>query len=141
MIHVPLKIMNQIRQHAGQCRPDREVVGILGLKDGVVVAYVKARNASKMPGRFLLRNYDRINAMRRLPLGCDGHVLLHTHPNGSANPSYADLSGANSEWLGEAYAIYSVKRDELKFHELARDRSGYREYGLASGGDWKVPRG
>lgn len=141
MIHVPSKIMNQIRRHAGQCRPDREVVGILGLKDGVAVAYAKARNASKMSGRFRLRYQDRINAMWRLPDNCDGYVILHSHPTGSADPSYADLSGANTTWLGEAYAIYSVKRDELKFHELAKDRSGFREYGLVSGGDWQTPRG
>lgn len=137
MIKVPDKILKQVQQHASQCRGDREVVGILGIRDGVAVAYAKARNATKMPDRFVLRDYDRRRAELRLPRGCEP-VLCHSHPSGSANPSWGDLNGASVHWLGKPYAIYSVRLKQLKFHYLSPNRDSFAECGSD---DWQKPYG
>lgn len=138
MITVSDKILKQVQAHAAQCRGGREAVGLLGIRDGVAVAYVKARNATKMSDKFVLRNYDRKRAELRLPRGCEP-VLCHSHPSGSANPSWGDLNGANAAWLGsKPYAIYSVRLRQLKFHYLSPNRDSFAECGSD---DWQKPNG
>lgn len=138
MFRVPDRIHSQIKTHALQCRDDREICGLIGIRGGVAVAYVRARNSTKVPYKFRLTWRDKQKALARLPADCEP-VLLHSHPSGAPVPSKADLQSASSGWLGRPYAIYSRNLNLLRFHELAPDRSGHRPFGDSTG-NWIPPR-
>ena len=91
---------------AAQAFP-RECCGLLeGTRDGTVfriAALHPARNLCDDPARFLIDPADHITAQKRARAG--GRQIIgcyHSHPQGPAQPSAADLAGAGENdflWL------------------------------------------
>jgi len=79
--------------HEAQTRPDHEVCGLIGGKDGHPCSLYPATNIAGDPQRhFLLDPKDQIAAMKRMrERGESLFAIYHSHPTAPAVPSREDI--------------------------------------------------
>jgi proteasome lid subunit RPN8/RPN11 len=99
--------LDVIVSHA-EARPDEEVCGIVGGKDGVVERIYRTRNVAKTPATlFELHPKDFMDALDDLDAaGLDTLGFYHSHIKSSPYPSRTDVMN----WNPEAYpdAVYFI---------------------------------
>lgn len=102
-VRISPQLGEQIRSESRVAFP-RECCGLVeGIRDGQTVEVTRlypARNLSKVSDRFEIAAEDHFAAQRNARAA--GKVIVgcyHSHPNGSAHPSSADLRSAAEEGL------------------------------------------
>jgi desampylase len=103
---MPDGLRAQILREAEDARP-RECCGLIeGLREAEnfrIIALHPSRNLAERPDRFDIDPYDQFAAYKAARAQSRGIIgCYHSHPNGRAQPSAADLAGAGEEnflWL------------------------------------------
>jgi len=101
---LPRWLVQDIMHHA-QCSADKEVCGLLGGKDGVVVSHYKIANVAETPAnRFALDPTQQIAATKKMR-DRDEHLfaIYHSHPTAAATPSDRDY-----DEIGYDNALYLI---------------------------------
>lgn len=114
------------------CPPDSDAEhcgALLGRLDPVRVERVSpVENEATSPDRAWAIPAARVRMLDRAAVDLGLHVVgfYHSHPNGPATPSAADLAGA---WPGYVYVIvaHGQAGPEVRAWRLAHDRSGFAE--------------
>ncbi len=91
---LPQTLETQIAEAARAAFP-RECCGLMEGVEGRVTALHPGRNLAEAPDRFEIDPRDHIAAVKAAR--ARGHAIIgcyHSHPNGEAQPSRHDLSGA-----------------------------------------------
>lgn len=106
-IEIPRTLVNQIL-HLAQESPEREVCGLVGVKNGNPTHCYPVRNVASNPeDHFLLDAGEQIDAMRRMrESGEELFAIFHSHPATIAEPSVADLEQA--EYPDALYLIIAL---------------------------------
>jgi proteasome lid subunit RPN8/RPN11 len=106
---VPGAARQALERHAREEAPN-EACGLLVLKDGVAVDYVRGINDAASPFRFELRLPDPEVWF----LEDDGYELavFHSHVSAPPRPSRTDVENVGL-WEGKPYVIYTLRSDEL----------------------------
>ena len=107
-----------LERHAREEAPN-EACGLLILKDGVAVDYVRGINDAASPFRFELRLPDPEVWF----LEDDGYELavFHSHPSSPPRPSRTDVESIGL-WEGKPYVILSLRTGELAGWTIADRR-------------------
>jgi len=105
---IPAEIRAELTGHA-QSEAPNEACGLIVLRDGGAVRYVRGRNTLASPYRFQLE-VDPDTWF----LEDEGYELavFHSHPETAPRPSRTDIENVGL-WAGKPYVIYSLARDEL----------------------------
>ena len=113
---VPAEIRAQLRAHAEAEAPN-ECCGLVLVRDGVAVEYIRGVNKLASPYRYEL--YIDPFVWSDLPDDVE-QVIFHSHPETEPRPSRTDreLSGL---WAGKPFLIYCLARDELRAWRVSRD--------------------
>lgn len=113
---VPAEIRAQLRAHAEAEAPN-ECCGLVLVRDGVAVEYIRGVNKLASPYRYEL--YIDPFVWSDLPDDVE-QVIFHSHPETEPRPSRTDreLSGL---WAGKPFLIYGLARDELRAWRVSRD--------------------
>lgn len=103
-----------------------EACGLLGGRDGVVQAVIPVTNAERSPVRFRMEPGEQLRAFEQLEAaGLEVVGIFHSHPQGPAVPSPADIAEARyevmqiiwcpceGEWLAHAFWIESGHAAEV----------------------------
>jgi len=103
--------------------------GLVGRLDPVRIERAcPVENSAASPDRAWAIPADRVRMLDRAAADLGLHVVgfYHSHPNGPATPSAADLAGA---WPGYVYVIvaHGGAGPEVRAWRLAPDRSGFEE--------------
>jgi proteasome lid subunit RPN8/RPN11 len=106
---VPDGTRRALAEHAKEEAPN-EACGLLLLKDGVAVDYVRGINEACSPYRFELRMPDPEVWF----VEDDGYELavFHSHISAPPRPSRTDVENVGL-WNGRPYVIYTLRTDEL----------------------------
>jgi proteasome lid subunit RPN8/RPN11 len=106
---VPDATRRALAEHAREEAPN-EACGLLLLKDGVAVDYVRGINEASSPYRFELRMPDPDVWF----VEDDGYELavFHSHVSAPPRPSRTDVENVGL-WNGRPYVIYTLRTDEL----------------------------
>lgn len=133
--------MARLQQHVARVGREREIVGLLLVRDRVVVDYVPIRNRSRRALQFQTNRSETVAKIKAAKTaGYDSVILVHSHPTGNTEPSWGDLIGAREKWVRRAYAILNGGR--VYFYELSETSQHFRELrpdGTVS--DWHRPFG
>lgn len=116
MVVVPPAIRAELRAHAEEEAPN-ECCGLVLLRDGVAVQYIRGVNKLASPYRYELY----IDPVVWSDIDDDvEQVIFHSHPETEPRPSRTDreLSGL---WAGKPFLIYGLARDELRAWRFSRD--------------------
>jgi proteasome lid subunit RPN8/RPN11 len=113
---VPAEIRAQLRAHAEAEAPN-ECCGLVLVRDGVAVEYIRGVNKLASPYRYEL--YIDPFVWSELPDDVE-QVIFHSHPETEPRPSRTDreLSGL---WAGKPFLIYGLAHDELRAWRVSRD--------------------
>lgn len=113
---VTAEIRAQLRAHAEAEAPN-ECCGLVLVRDGVAVEYIRGVNKLASPYRYEL--YIDPFVWSDLPDDVE-QVIFHSHPETEPRPSRTDreLSGL---WAGKPFLIYGLARDELRAWRVSRD--------------------
>ena len=111
---VPDATRDALREHARAEAPN-EACGLVVLRDGVAVDYVRGRNAAASPYRFELE----VDPYAWF-LEDEGYELavFHSHPSSPPRPSRTDVE-AIGLWEGRPYVILSLRTGELAGWRIA----------------------
>jgi proteasome lid subunit RPN8/RPN11 len=106
---VPGATRQELERHAREEAPN-EACGLLVLKDGVAVDYVRGINDAASPYRFELRLPDPEVWF----LEDDGYELavVHSHVSAPPRPSRTDVENVGL-WEGRPYVIFTLRSGEL----------------------------
>ncbi len=95
MWQIPRIMIHKIFAHAQRTMP-QECVGVLFGRDGVVTGVRPLANTLQDPARFLADPAEQIALFRSLrEAGDEVMAIYHSHPQGPARPSQADLEQSN----------------------------------------------
>jgi proteasome lid subunit RPN8/RPN11 len=122
---IPPDIRAELLAHAHEALPD-EACGVLVLEGERAVRYVRGRNASASPYRFLLEVDPDVWFLED-----DGYGLavFHTHPETPPKPSRTDIASIGL-WEGRPYVILRADTGELRAWRIAG--GGVREEPLGA---------
>jgi len=115
---VPDAIRAELRAHAAEEAPN-ECCGLLLLRDGVAVDYIRGVNKLASPYRYELY----IDPFVWSEISDDlEQVVFHSHPETEPRPSRTDRELAGL-WAGRPFLIYGLKHDDLRAWTVTRDEA------------------
>jgi proteasome lid subunit RPN8/RPN11 len=113
---IPPAIRAELVAHAREEAPN-ECCGLVLLRDGVAVEYIRGVNTLASPYRYEL--YIDPVAWSEIDDDLE-QVVFHSHPETEPRPSRTDREHAGL-WSGRPFLIYGVKLDELRGWRISRD--------------------
>jgi proteasome lid subunit RPN8/RPN11 len=113
---IPAKIRAALREHAAAEAPN-ECCGLVLLRDGVAVDYIRGVNKLASPYRYEL--YIDPFVWSEIDEELE-QVIFHSHPETEPRPSRTDRELAGL-WAGKPFLIYGLARDELRAWRFSRD--------------------
>jgi proteasome lid subunit RPN8/RPN11 len=113
---IPPEIRAELRAHAEAEAPN-ECCGLVLLRDGVAVDYIRGVNKLASPYRYEL--YIDPVVWSELDVDLE-QVIFHSHPETEPRPSRTDRELAGL-WAGKPFLIYGLARDELRAWRFSRD--------------------
>jgi proteasome lid subunit RPN8/RPN11 len=113
---VPEEIRARLRAHAAEEAPN-ECCGLVLMRDGVAVDYIRGVNALASPYRYEL--YIDPFVWSEIDEELE-QVIFHSHPETEPRPSRTDRELAGL-WSGRPFLIYGLKHDDLRAWTVARD--------------------
>ena len=113
---IPEALRAALVRHARDEEPN-EACGLLVLRDGVAVDYVRGRNAAASPYRFELEIDPETWFLED-----DGFELavFHSHPSSPPKPSRTDVENVGL-WQGRPYLILGLRTRELAGWRIGPD--------------------
>ena len=113
---IPEALRAALVEHARDEEPN-EACGLLVLRDGVAVDYVRGRNAAASPYRFELEVDPETWFLED-----DGFELavFHSHPSSPPRPSRTDVENVGL-WTGRPYLILGLRTGELAGWRIGPD--------------------
>jgi proteasome lid subunit RPN8/RPN11 len=113
---VPDEIRAELVAHAREEAPN-ECCGLVLVRDGIAVEYVRGVNKLASPYRYELY----IDPFVWSEIDDDvEQVVFHSHPETEPRPSRTDRELAGL-WSGRPFLIYGLKLDDLRAWRIARD--------------------
>jgi proteasome lid subunit RPN8/RPN11 len=113
---VPDGIRAELVAHAREEAPN-ECCGIVLVRDGIAVEYIRGVNKLASPYRYEL--YIDPFVWSEIDDSVE-QVIFHSHPETEPRPSRTDRELAGL-WSGRPFLIYGVKLDDLRAWRIARD--------------------
>jgi [CysO sulfur-carrier protein]-S-L-cysteine hydrolase len=113
---VPATIRAELRAHAAEEAPN-ECCGLVLLRDGVAVEYIRGTNKLQSPYRYEL--YIDPVVWSEIPDDLE-QVIFHSHPETEPRPSRTDRERAGL-WSGRPFLIYGLKHDDLRAWTVTRE--------------------
>jgi proteasome lid subunit RPN8/RPN11 len=115
---VPAAVREELRAHAADEAPN-ECCGLVLLRDGVAVEYIRGVNKLASPYRYEL--YIDPFVWSEIPEDLE-QVIFHSHPETEPRPSRTDRELAGL-WSGRPFLIYGLKHDDLRAWTVTRDEA------------------
>lgn len=115
-MRVPAAIRAELVAHAREEAPN-ECCGLVLVRDGVAVEYIRGVNKLASPYRYEL--YIDPVVWSEIDDSVE-QVVFHSHPETEPRPSRTDRERAGL-WSGRPFLIYGVKLDDLRAWRIARD--------------------
>ena len=115
---VPAAVREELRAHAADEAPN-ECCGLVLLRDGVAVEYIRGVNKLASPYRYEL--YIDPFVWSEIPEDLE-QVIFHSHPETEPRPSRTDRERAGL-WAGRPFLIYGLKHDDLRAWIITRDEA------------------
>ena len=106
---IPAEVRAQLRAHAEEEAPN-ECCGLVLVRDGVAVEYIRGVNKLASPYRYEL--YIDPFVWSEIPDDVE-QVIFHSHPETEPRPSRTDRERAGL-WAGRPFLIYGLKHDDLR---------------------------
>jgi proteasome lid subunit RPN8/RPN11 len=113
---VPESIRAELVAHAREEAPN-ECCGLVLVRDGVAVEYIRGVNKLASPYRYEL--FIDPFVWSEIDDSVE-QVVFHSHPETEPRPSRTDRELAGL-WSGRPFLIYGVKLDDLRGWRIARD--------------------
>jgi proteasome lid subunit RPN8/RPN11 len=113
---VPEAIRAELVAHAREEAPN-ECCGLVLVRDGVAVEYIRGVNKLASPYRYEL--YIDPFVWSEIDESVE-QVIFHSHPETEPRPSRTDRELAGL-WSGRPFLIYGLKLDDLRAWRIARD--------------------
>ena len=113
---VPSAIRAELAEHAREEAPN-ECCGLVLVRDGVAVEYIRGVNKLASPYRYEL--YIDPFVWSEIEEDVE-QVIFHSHPETEPRPSRTDRELAGL-WSGKPFLIYGLARDELRAWRVSRD--------------------
>jgi proteasome lid subunit RPN8/RPN11 len=115
---IPAAIRDELRAHAADEAPN-ECCGLVLVRDGVAVEYIRGVNKLASPYRYELY----IDPFVWSEIDDDvEQVIFHSHPETEPIPSRTDKELAGL-WSGRPFLIYGLKLDDLRGWRISRDEA------------------
>jgi [CysO sulfur-carrier protein]-S-L-cysteine hydrolase len=113
---IPAEIRAELVAHAQEEAPN-ECCGLVLVRDGIAVEYIRGVNKLASPYRYEL--YIDPFVWSEIDDSVE-QVVFHSHPETEPRPSRTDreLGGL---WVGRPFLIYGLKLDDLRAWRIARD--------------------
>ena len=113
---IPDVIRAELVAHARDEAPN-ECCGLVLMRDGVAVEYIRGVNKLASPYRYEL--YIDPFVWSEIDESVE-QVIFHSHPETEPRPSRTDRELAGL-WSGRPFLIYGLKLDDLRAWRIARD--------------------
>jgi proteasome lid subunit RPN8/RPN11 len=113
---IPDTIRAELVAHARDEAPN-ECCGLVLMRDGVAVEYIRGVNKLASPYRYEL--YIDPFVWSEIDEDVE-QVIFHSHPETEPRPSRTDRELAGL-WSGRPFLIYGLKLDDLRAWRIARD--------------------
>ena len=113
---IPDEIRAELVAHAREEAPN-ECCGLVLVRDGVAVEYIRGINKLASPYRYEL--YIDPFVWSEIDEDLE-QIVFHSHPETEPRPSRTDRELAGL-WSGRPFLIYGVKLDDLRAWRIARD--------------------
>jgi [CysO sulfur-carrier protein]-S-L-cysteine hydrolase len=113
---VPATIRAELQAHAAEEAPN-ECCGLVLLRDGVAVEYIRGVNKLESPYRYEL--YIDPVVWSEIPDDLE-QVIFHSHPETEPRPSRTDRERAGL-WSGRPFLIYGLRHDDLRAWTVTRE--------------------
>ena len=113
---IPDAIRAELVAHARDEAPN-ECCGLVLVRDGVAVEYIRGVNKLASPYRYEL--YIDPFVWSEIDESVE-QVIFHSHPETEPRPSRTDRELAGL-WSGRPFLIYGLKLDDLRAWRIARD--------------------
>ena len=115
-MRVPSAIRAELVAHARD-EATNECCGLVLMRDGVAVEYIRGVNKLASPYRYEL--YIDPFVWSEIDESVE-QVVFHSHPETEPRPSRTDRELAGL-WSGRPFLIYGLKLDDLRAWRIARD--------------------
>ena len=113
---IPETLRAELVAHARDEAPN-ECCGLVLMRDGVAVEYIRGVNKLASPYRYEL--YIDPFVWSEIDESVE-QVVFHSHPETEPRPSRTDRELAGL-WSGRPFLIYGLKLDDLRAWRIARD--------------------